>query len=84
MKGQLRINQMFAFVILDDDGTEGVPAILTGGVWMPLMGADMARVDALTSLVQTDPLFAGRKLTVHRFGHRETIRVIDRTKEPRP
>lgn len=84
MKGQLRINQMFAFVILDDDGTEGVPAMLIEGVWMPLMGADMARVDSLIHLVETEPAFAGRKLTVHRFGHRETVRVIDRTKEPRP
>jgi len=82
MKGQLRINQLFAFVLVDDDGTEGVPAFGDGrGVLMPLMGADMARVDSLKQLVATDPMFRGRRITLLRFGHRETIGVIDRTSE---
>jgi hypothetical protein len=49
MKGQLRINQLFAFVIVDVDGTEGVVGVQVGGEWFPLMGADMARVDSWRS-----------------------------------
>ena len=84
MKGQLRINQMLAFMVLDDDGTEGVCAIRTAeGYWLPLMGADMARVDSLKELVQAEPMFAGRKVTILRFGHREEVGVIDRSQEVR-
>lgn len=82
MKGQLRINQLFAFVVVDADGTEGVPAFSAGdGLVLPLMGADMARVDSLKRLVAADPMFAGRTVTIVRFGHRETIGTIDRTGE---
>jgi hypothetical protein len=81
MKGQLRINQLFAFVIVDDDGTEGVPALLIDGTWMPLMGADMARVDSLKAIVEASPQFKGKRVTIQRFGDRETIGTIDRTAE---
>jgi hypothetical protein len=81
MKGQLRINQLFAFVIVDDDGTEGVPALLIDGTWMPLMGADMARVDSLKAIVAVSPQFKGKRVTIQRFGDRETIGTIDRSAE---
>lgn len=81
MKGQLRINQLFAFVIVDTDGTEGVPAFRIGDMWMPLMGADMARVDDLKRIVESDPMFKGKRVTIQRFGDRETIGTIDRTAE---
>lgn len=84
MKGQLKINQLFAFIIVDDDGTEGVPAIQAGAVMMPLMGADMARVDSLKTLIEGDPAFRGRRLTICRFGHREVIGTIDRTRDAAP
>lgn len=82
MKGQLRINQVFVFVIVDEDGTEGVPAVIENGTLMPLMGADMARVDSLKELVMRDPMFRGRRITIKRFSHREQIGTIDRTAEP--
>ena len=83
MKGQRRINQLFAFTFIDADGTEGVPALLVDGVWLPLMGADMARVDSLKRLVEVDPMFRGKKMTICRFGDREVIGTIDRTGETR-
>jgi len=82
MKGQLRINQLFAVVVVDEDGTEGVPALLgPDGTYLPLMGADMARLDGLKDLVKTHPQFRGRKFTILRFGDREAIGTIDRTGE---
>lgn len=82
MKGQLRINQLFAFVVVDEDGTEGVPATLDAlGIWSPLMGADMTRVNALKNLVASNPMYRGKKFTILRFGHREVIGTIDRTGE---
>ena len=81
MNGQLRINQVFAFVIVDEDGTEGVVAVLRDGVWMPLMGADMSRVESLKALVRDAPQCRGKRVTILRFGDREDIGTIDRTGE---
>jgi hypothetical protein len=81
MKGQLRINQIFAFIVLDDDGIEGVPAVGYNGMLLPLMGADMARIDSLKAIVQRDPALKGKKIILARFGHRENIGTIDRTGE---
>lgn len=85
MKGQLRINQLFAFVVLDADGTEAVPGYVDSAGWkMAMMGADMMRVDSLKDLAATDPRFRGKKITILRFGDRETIGTIDRTHEREP
>jgi hypothetical protein len=83
MKGQQRIDQCFAFIVLDDDGTEGVPAFYepTLGVLLPMMGADLARVENLRPLAESDPGLRGKRITIAKFSHRETIGVIDRTQE---
>lgn len=47
MNGQLNIDSLFAFIIVDDDGTEGVPAVQVGELTIPLMGADLAMVKLL-------------------------------------
>jgi hypothetical protein len=52
MKGQLRIERLFAFVLVDDDGSEGVPAFRNGNMVLPMTGADMARVDELRPIAQ--------------------------------
>lgn len=84
MKGQLRIDQMYAFIVLDDDGTEGVPAVMMPGhfpMLVPLMGADMARVDSIRDIIQHDPTLKGKKITLAKFTVRENLEVIDRTRE---
>lgn len=83
MKGQLRIDQCFAFIVLDDDGTEGVPAFYDPGTRMllPMMGADVARVESLRPIAEFDPRLRGKRITIAKFSHRETIGVIDRTQE---
>ncbi len=83
MKGQLRINQLFAFIVVDVDGSEGVPGYYDRATRMhvAMMGADMARMTDLKRLAETDPMFRGLKITIARFGERETIGTIDRTGE---
>jgi hypothetical protein len=85
MRGQLRINQLFAFVVVDTDGTEGVPGFRDPGTGMlvAMMGADMARVADLKWIAETDPMFRGLKISILRFGEREEIGTIDRTNEPK-
>ena len=45
-----RIERIFAFLIVDEDeGIEGIPAFLDPrtGMMMPMVGADMARMESL-------------------------------------
>lgn len=53
MDGQQKILSMWAFTQIDVDDTEGVVALLTkSGEWVPLVGADLARVHQLMPIAQ--------------------------------
>lgn len=67
MKGQLRIEQMYAFVVLDEDNTEGIPAIATPIGHMPMVGADMKRIDELRPVAEAMAKESGLKITLCRF-----------------
>ena len=58
-----KITEMFAFVVVGDDGDEGIPAIQMGDLMMPLVGADMERIDSLRP--QADEI--GLDYTIKRF-----------------
>lgn len=44
------VDELFAFVAVDDDGDEGVMAALMGGTWYPLVAADLIRVQQFAPL----------------------------------
>lgn len=77
MKGQLRIEQMYAFIVLDDDNTEGIPAFATPSGPMPMVGADMKRVDDLRPIAETIARDMGKKVTLCRFEVRTEIEVFE-------
>ena len=84
MKGQLRIDQMFAFIAKDHDGTEGVCAMLVDGTWMPMVGADVARVESLKPIAQDLARQGGCDITLAVFSGRKDVEVIRAAKTPRP
>ena len=79
MKGQLRIESMFAFIQMDTDNTEGVIAMLdvSSGTWIPLVGADMDKVKQLRPVAQRTALTTGRPVHLIHFTNREEIEVIE-------
>ena len=83
MKGQQRIEEMFAFVVLDDDGTEGVPAVTVnmgpyeGDMSFPLLGADMARIESLRPHAVRLSKQMGKKVTLCKFTNREEMEVFE-------
>ena len=77
MKGQVRITEMFAFILLDDDNTEGIPAFNAKGIAMPLVGADMARVDSLRPIAQQLAKDMHKKITLAKFSVREDLEVLE-------
>jgi hypothetical protein len=41
-----KIEVIYAWIVTERDGSEGIPAQLLGNVWAPLIGADMERVES--------------------------------------
>jgi hypothetical protein len=77
-RGQLRIEQMYAFVAVDPtDNTEGIPAFIAPGGPMPMVGADMARVESLRPIAQQIATATGVPITLCRFEVRTEVEVIE-------
>jgi hypothetical protein len=78
VRGQLRIEQMYAFVVVDDDGTEGIPAFRgPGGLAMPMVGADLERVESLRPMAKAMAKELGKPLELLVFTGRESVEVIE-------
>jgi hypothetical protein len=76
MKGQLNIDQLFAFISRDKDGTEGVIGMMMPNGLMPLIGADVARVDSYMKYAQNMADQMGVPIQVCLFSNRELVREI--------
>lgn len=76
MKGQLRIDEMFAFSVVDEDGSEGIIGVQTSNGWMPLVGADMERVGSYMQHAKMIAKQTNKKVTVLKFSKREIIEEI--------
>lgn len=69
-----RIEEMYAFVAEDsgpDD--EGLIGMNTGSGWMPLVGADMARVESLKPIAREIAEATGKKIKILHFTQREEL-----------
>ena len=80
MKKQLRIESMYAFIQHDPvTNTEGVIAFFDrhAHVWMPMVGADLDRVDQLRTLAKDTAKVTGRPVRLVHFIGRQDKEVID-------
>ena len=69
-----RIEEMYAFVAEDsgpDD--EGLVGMNTVSGWMPLVGADMARVESLKPIAKNIAAQTGKKIKLLHFTQREEL-----------
>jgi len=72
-----RIEEMYAFVAEDsgpDD--EGVVAMSVDGVLLPLVGADMARVESLKPIARSISARTGKKVKLLHFTQREDLEDV--------
>lgn len=75
--GQVRIEEMYAFVMTDPvDNTEGVVGFYSTEGWLPMVGADPARVEQLRPLAQDIASQHDTSIKILRFTVREEIGVI--------
>lgn len=73
-----RIEQMYAFVVEDeDDDMEGIPALMGASGSLPLVGADMARIESLRPSVEEMAKLLGKPITLLRFEVRTEMEVIE-------
>ena len=72
-----RIEEMFAFVAEDtgpDD--EGVVTMSVGSVMLPLIGADMARVESLWPIAKNISEQTGKKVKLVHFTQRKDLGYV--------
>jgi hypothetical protein len=77
-----RIEEMYAFVMTDDDGTEGIIGMNDGLQWHPLVGGDMARVESLIPLVRGMCEGINKQIRILKFSHREQIGELNPKEGP--
>lgn len=73
MSGNKVIHHLYAFVAVDSDGDEGIMAFQHGGGWMPMVGANMERVDQLRPIAAVVGAQLGVSHRLLRFTNREEL-----------
>jgi hypothetical protein len=72
-----RIDEMYAFVVVDGDGDETIPAFSNGAFLLPLVGADMDRVNSLMDVARQLSKQSGKPMKIYRFTTREQIGEVN-------
>ncbi|GAJ00133.1 unnamed protein product [marine sediment metagenome] len=72
-----RIDKMFAFIAENNGNDEGVIGAVTPQGWMPLVGADMARVESLRPIAQRVARVTGKPVKLVVFNTRRELEVIN-------
>lgn len=75
-KTLFRIEELYAFIARDADG-EGLPAFMVGGMMLPMVCADKARVDSLRKIAKEIVRESGNTITLARFRVRDDVEVIE-------
>jgi len=72
-----KINVIYAFISTEEGPEdEGIVAAKFGDTWMPLVGADMERVNSLKPLAKQIAQTTGKRIVLARFTVREEIEQI--------
>lgn len=67
----LRVDSMYAYLVVDEEGNEGVPAIPgPNGMTLPMMGADLANMTQFEPYAQAVADQTGREVTLAHFSVR--------------
>lgn len=78
-----RVESIFAFCLVDDDGDEGIVCVESLGGPQPLIGADVARVDSLRPIAQELATQWRKPITVRYFEHGRDVEIIEPMPTPR-
>ncbi len=71
-----KITELFAFIAEDGPEDEGIVAMMLGDKWIPMVGADMARMDSLRPVAEKIAGRHGQKIIIAKFTNRVHIEDI--------
>ena len=73
----LKIDEMYAFIATEEDGQEGICAFQSQpGMWLPMVGADLARVASLRPIAEAIAKAKGVRIEVCKFTNQEHLEMI--------
>lgn len=74
-----RVTELYAYVVADrDEDDEGVPALQgPGGMWMPMMGADLERAEQLRPMAEAMAARLGKPVKLVRATGLEVVEVLE-------
>lgn len=75
-KAPLRIDQIFAAVSTEENGDEGVCTVMMGDMWVPLLAADVERLDWIREKAAEVGAASGRKIRLIRLSTREELEIL--------
>jgi len=79
MQGVFHIDQVWAFICTDADGTEGIPAFNDGLMMIPMIAADEQKVRALRKALDRPELrqaLKGKRIVLTQFTTRRDVEVV--------
>lgn len=63
----LKIDELYAFIAIDENGNEGIMSMFDGTTHIPLIGADTARLDSIRPLADEVTRVSGIKYEIRYF-----------------
>lgn len=76
-----RITVLWAYTTIDEGDEEGVIAEWSPHGWVPMIGADEARIRSLEKVAQATANHTGKTIKLSKFSVREDIKDILPTKK---
>jgi hypothetical protein len=73
----LTIDRIYAFVTKDKDGHEGIMAYMTDQGWMPMVGADMDRVESLKPQADKIAKISGMEYEIREFNNFDFTKLAE-------
>ena len=62
-----KIEKIYAYIVDEGEGDEGIPAVQLGDSFFPLIGADMERIKSLEPYVEMVGDLKGKKMVFKEF-----------------
>lgn len=71
-KSREKIDEIYAFIV-EENGVEAIMGFKSQDGWIPMVGADMERVQSLIPIADHVEKISGKKYEIVKFTHREKL-----------
>lgn len=71
-----KITVLYAYIATDDKNEEGLCAFKSNVGWIPMVGADLARLEVLRPFAETVAKESNKRVELRRFVGQEIVEII--------